>query len=67
MTEHVARPEALTATPIWTHLSPDRRVRTVRLLAQLASACAVTPVPHPGKETTHVVAVPNRQDPPRPS
>lgn len=68
MTRHAARTDQPVAAPhVWGRLSTDLQVRVVRLLAQLAYACATTRVQHSGKETKHAAPSDDLQDPPRPS
>jgi hypothetical protein len=55
------------AAHVWANLTADLRTHAVQLLAQLAYACATSPVNYSAKETNHAAPSSARQDPARPS
>ena len=68
MTQHTPPAAAPSATAhVWANLTADLRAHAVRLLAQLAYACATSSINHSVKESTDADPSNGRQDPSRPS
>jgi hypothetical protein len=68
MTQHTPPAAAPNVTAhVWANLAADLRTHAVRLLAQLAYACATSPINHSVKESSDVGPSDGCKDPPRPS